>query len=342
MNGTGAARRDAGVATGLLVLAIYLGSGGLVHFDPALAGYCAATVVAAGAVAYRVAVFWRRPASAVYGRALLAALRRPRHLRRVLSDAGRHLGTQRFIARRGAARWVAHLLLSWGTLASFAITLPLVWGWIHFEAVESGRYRVFASVVPVGRFETGGWVGWLIFHQLSLAAVAVVLGVLYFLVVRRRGAAHGAAARFHLGPLVLLLAVALTGLALPVTSRRASYELYALAALSHQVAVVLLLALLPYGKLVHLFIRPLQVGVHALRRLAPGRTHCAGCGADLALAAQHAAVTALLAARGLRFAEHARLCPACRRRRVAACHGALVGTGFAAPPPTHLRSREAA
>ncbi len=45
--------------------------------DPALFGYAAATVVAVFGVTWRASAFWRRPASAVYGRALLAALARP-------------------------------------------------------------------------------------------------------------------------------------------------------------------------------------------------------------------------------------------------------------------------
>ncbi|MGH7856422.1 MAG: hypothetical protein ACREQY_03760, partial [Candidatus Binatia bacterium] len=74
------ARRDAALVTASLLAAVYFGSGRLEHFDPALAGYFAAVIVACFATSLRVSLFWRRPASAFYGRALARAMRRPREV----------------------------------------------------------------------------------------------------------------------------------------------------------------------------------------------------------------------------------------------------------------------
>src|SRR5262249_2181540 len=142
------AARDASLVTGALAGAIYLGSAGEMHLDPALFGYLGATLVATFGVVHRASAFWRRPASAVYARAALAALRHPRRLPRAVRSAAEDLATQRFIARRGRLRWLAHIALSLGTLASFAITLPLVWGWLRFEGAGQDRYQVRLVGLP--------------------------------------------------------------------------------------------------------------------------------------------------------------------------------------------------
>src|SRR5262249_36734418 len=137
-------------------------------------------------------------------------------VRETLAAARRDLVAQRFVARRSRTRWAAHLLLSVGTLAGSVITLPLVFGWMHFVAEGQDVYRVVVFGVPAGRFALGGAVAWLGSPALVLAAVAVVLGAAYFLVLRVRARPlPGAATAFHVAPLLLLLVVALSGLALP-------------------------------------------------------------------------------------------------------------------------------
>jgi hypothetical protein len=254
---------------------------------------------------------------------------------------------QRFIARRGRLRWLAHLALSLGTLASFAITLPLVFGWLRFEGAGQDHYRVRLVGVPAGRFAIDGPLGWLAFHALSLAGVAVAVGVLYFLVVRLRGhRLPGAAAAFHVSPLVLLLVVALTGLALPLTHDRPT--LFDAAASAHEASVVLLLVALPFSKLVHVLVRPLQMGARVLCAADVPPAHCDRCGASFAPLAQLAAVERLLAARGFCFDGHQRTCAGCRRRLVAVAQATLLGTAFdprirgAHPAPHPVRTESAA
>ena len=317
------------MATAAVVVLVFVGSTFFRHLDHALLGYLGAVLAATFGMAYRTSAFWRRPASAVYGRALLAALRDPRKLRTAMAGAGRHVVGQEMIARRSRVRWAAHMLLSLGTLASFAITLPLVFGWLHFDAVDDRTYQVvfFGLPLPGHQFAIDGAFGFLMFHALSLCGVAVAFGAAYFLVARwRRRGEPGATTGFHVAPLLLLLAVALTGLALPLS--RAMPAAFHLASLLHEITVVVLLVALPFSKLNHLFIRPLQLGALVMRAASEPRSTCVGCGAELAATAQAAAVAKLLADRGFAFAEHAQHCQPCRRRLVATTQAQLLGADF--------------
>ena len=338
------ALRDAGLAAGVLLVAVWTGSGGGAHLDHALLGYLAATIVAVVGTVWRASRFWRRPASAVYARALGEALRSPRRLRHVLAAGAGDLGAQRFIAARSRMRWLAHLLMSVGTLVSCAITLPLVFGWMRFAAEGQTVYRPLVFSLPLGRFVLGGPVAWLVFHALALAGVAVVAGATWFLVARlRQRRLPGTATGFHVGPLLLLLAVALTGLGLPVS--RQAPDVFRMVAMLHEASVIVLLVAIPFSKLGHILIRPLQLGARLVRAADVRWAACAGCGTRLAPVAQLAAVERLLAARGVRFADHQRRCPTCRRRQVAAVQAGLCGVGFQPPligPVLPARRREEA
>lgn len=321
------ALRDAVIAGSALLILIVVGSDFLRWLDPALLGYLGAAVAATVGVTFRTSAFWRRPASAFYGRALLKGIRDWRRARVVLAGAGRHLGAQELIARRSRGRWLAHLLMSLGTLASFAITLPLVFGWLHFEAADPRSYRIVFFTFSVGTFAIDGPAALLLFHGLALAAVAVVLGAGYFLTSRlRRRAEAGAVARFHVAPLILLLAVAVTGLALPLS--RDTPSVFRFAALAHEITVVLLLVALPFGKLSHVFIRPLQLGSLVVKAATEPRVMCRDCGVALAPAAQLSAVEHALGARGHALTRMEPRCPACRRRLLATAQARLLGADF--------------
>lgn len=327
--------QHAAAASAALLAMIALGSGGFAHLDPALVGYLGGTLVAAYATAWRISATWRRPAAAFYAAALADALRTPGGVRRLAGDALHVLVAQRFIRRRSPARWAAHLLLSLGTLAAFAITLPLVFGWMHFAPSGEYHYRLVLFTFATARFPADGAIAWLAFHALTASGVAVTLGAAYFLAVRwRRRREAGSTAAGAVAPLLLLLAVSLSGLALPAS--RALPGLFAAAAWLHQITVIALLVALPFSKLSHLFTRPLQLGAHAVAAAPPQA--CATCGDPLAAPAQVRAVSELLAARGASAAVTAH-CQKCRRRQVAIAQSATVAAGFragaahAAPAP---------
>jgi hypothetical protein len=332
------AARDGAIAGTLMLVAVLAGSRGGRDLDPELFGYLGATFVAVIATAVRVSAFWRRPASAFYGRAFSASLRDLRRLRTVLAASGSDVALQRPIAARSRVRWVAHMALSLGTLASFAITLPLVFGWMRFGAEGDDTYVVMVAGLRVAALALDGVLAWLVFHALSLAAVAVLAGAVYFLATRLRVGSAERRARRDLAPLLLLLAVALSGLALPLS--RSHPRAFDVAAPLHELLVIVMLLAIPFGKLGHLFIRPLQIGVRVVH--AEPSTRCAGCDAELAPNAQVAAVEAMLAARHRATADHRRHCPACKRRLVAHAHSLDRETALRAPDAaTRTRVRQA-
>src|SRR5262249_45680021 len=154
-----------------------------------------------------------------------------------------------------------------------------------------------------------------------------VLGGGYFLGVRlRRRHVAGEGASFHLAPIVLLLSVAGTGLALPAT--RDLRTAFAIASVAHQASVVALLVALSTSKLAHVLVRPLPLGARVVRADGERRLSCSECGGPLAPVAQQAAVEALLTERGFRFAAHQRHCPACRRRKLAGAQARLLDAHF--------------
>ncbi len=297
----------------MLLVATYLGSACLQHFDPALGGYFGATLVACCALTYRLALFWSRPPSAFFGRTLAAALTRPRLALATLRTGATVLVAQTFVHQRSKGRWLAHLAMSWGTLVAFAVTVPLVCGWMHFEAVGERHYVALFAGLATLRFAADGLVGWLIFHVLGIAAVAAIGGCSYFTWQRVR---QHSTSFHHMAPLLLLLTVAISGLLLIPAARASGWALPA-AQLLHQLTVVALLLALSFSKLIHLFIRPLHLGVRLLRAQTLPATRCRACAREMVAAVQFAAVRAALEKRGFHFDGYQNLCPLCRRRQLA-------------------------
>jgi O-antigen/teichoic acid export membrane protein len=135
----------AGIIGALVVmLFIVVGSRYLADFDWALTTYAVGSIFAAFAVVYRYAVWAQRPPTRMYlRRGIQAFFARKRgwsstpkntgSLLRLLLD---NFVLQRFITRRSRERWIMHACLSWGGMLAFAVTFPLVFGWIHFESAR--------------------------------------------------------------------------------------------------------------------------------------------------------------------------------------------------------------
>ncbi len=104
------------------------------------------------------------------------------------------------------------------------------------------------------------------------------------------------------------------------------------AGLAHEMSVVVLLVGVGFGKLFHVFVRPLQIAVRLVNDAALPRAACAHCGAATAPLAQLKAIEATLEDRGVRMASRIPLCSACRRRSLAAAHAAALGARFQPQP----------
>jgi len=324
--------------TVLLALLIVLGSRNLHHFDAALVGYTFATLFAAFGITYRYTMWLQRPPTRMYWRRGWRTFATPRFaLTNVVELARRavvEFAGNRFIFRRGRLRGLAHWCIMWGCLLAAAITFPLVWGWIHFESVPGhlDTYRAFLFGVPTQAFTIGSLVAFVIFHGLVWASFLVIAGVM--LAFRRRMIDHGAAAVQQFAedilPLILLLAISVTGLLLTVSYTWMRGYAYSFLAILHAATVIFTLLWLPFGKFFHVFQRPAQLGVSFYKDAgARGeQARCARCDAAYASAAMIRDLVAVEHDLGFRYelaggaGHYQQICPRCRRAIFGLAQGA--------------------
>ena len=342
--------------TGILGALIVVGSRDLAHFDAALVGYTFATLFAVFGLTYRYAMWLQRPPTALYWRRGWQVFFRRRHrlanarawFQRVTSQ----FALNRFILRRGSARWLAHFLIMWGCLTAAAITFPLVFGWLHFETPPDDfeTYRVVVFGFPTVSIGVGTLPAFLVFHGLVWSALLVTGGVM--LAMRRRMRDEGAAAlqKFHEDflPLILLFAVSTTGLLLTASYTWMKGYAYDFLAILHAVTVIFTLLWLPFGKFFHVFQRPAQLGVSFYKDVGAREesASCRRCGAAFTSRMHVEDLIGVQRALGFRYeaggsVEHYQwICPPCRRALLTIAQGRPFGRevapgarGRPVPPP---------
>lgn len=333
-------------AAALVTTLIVLGSQGLQHFDWALLPYALATIFSAAGVAYRCTVWCQRPPTKRYWRQSLRLWRVGRVLPNtayVGQFAVNNFAAQRFIAQRGRLRWVAHLCLSWGSLMAFAITFPLVFGWIHFEtpADDLSMYHVVFLGMKVQEFPVHSIIAFLTFNALNISAILVLIGVSLALYRRLTDGGALALQRFGLDivPLLLLFVVAASGLGLTISAHFLQGRGFSFIALVHALSVIILLVSLPFGKLFHIFQRPLHLGVGLYKRVGQvgPPAQCGRCGEPFASQLHINDLKQVLRELAIEnqldgpVAHYQEICPPCRRRLLALNHGRNVGKDHGAP-----------
>jgi hypothetical protein len=327
------------VATTLLALLIVVGSRNLRHFDAALVGYTFATLFATFGITYRYTMWLQRPPTRLYWRrgwqVFFSGRFLASNLKQVTRRAVVEFAGNRFIFRRGFLRGAAHWAIMWGCILAAAVTFPLVWGWIHFETVpnQPNTYQTFVFGLPGGTFDVRSFIAFVVFHMLVWSSFLVIAGVM--LAFRRRMIDHGAAAVQQFGedvlPLVLLLAISVTGLMLTVSYTWMKGYAYSFLAILHAVTVILTLLWLPFGKLFHVFQRPAQLGVSFYKDVGrqTEQAKCARCGAAFASLAMVNDLIPVERDLGFRYeiegpAQHYQnICPRCRRSLFGLAQGAL-------------------
>lgn len=355
----------AGVAAvAVVAAAIALGSSGFVHFDAALTGYAIGSLLAAFAVAYRFVVWAQRPPSRMYfKRGAQLFLRRvpappapttpaaagastpapanfvPHGLGTLGYALARNFAAQEFIRRRSWYRWIMHLCLSGGCTLAFAITFPLVFGWIHFEpfANDAEHYRVIALGVAVDSFDVHSFKAQLLFNALNLSGGLVLVGLALAAFRRLRDPGERAVQTFFedIMPLLLIFAVTATGLALTVSYKYLGGRGHHLWAIVHMVSVVALLLFIPFGKLFHMFQRVCSLCVTRYQQVgaAGPRASCRCCGEDYASRMHVDDLKTVLDQLGFNYrftgprgeVHYQEICPSCRRRLLALNQGHTVG-----------------
>jgi hypothetical protein len=223
----------------------------------------------------------------------------------------------------------------WGCIIAIAITFPLVFGWLSFEALpgDPAWYRVILFGFPTVAFPVESLFAFLMFHGLVWSAFLVIGGVM--LAMRRRMRDEGAAALQMFGedflPLILLFAISITGLMLTASYTWMRGYAYDFIAILHAITVIFTLLWLPFGKFFHIFQRPAQLGVRFYkdvgRQEAPA--NCRRCGHPFSSLTHIEDLIAVERALGYRYeladdAEHYQwICPPCRRALLALAQGRL-------------------
>ena len=244
--------------------------------------------------------------------------------------------TQRFIRRRSAVRGIMHLCLSWGVMIAFAITFPLVFGWMHFETPsEEHVYRLFVFGYPATDFAVDSIFGFLLFNGLNLSGLLVLTGIVLAVQLRLKEPGKIALQKFgnDVAPLLILFLVATTGLGLTVSARWLGGHGYAFLALTHAATVIGFLLYLPFGKFFHIFQRAAQLGVAFYKRAGQHgpQAICARCRETFASAMQVEDLKRVEQELGIDYqldgpvAHYQEICPACRRRLLAVNQGRLLG-----------------
>ncbi|HET7706047.1 MAG TPA: MFS transporter [Thermoanaerobaculia bacterium] len=339
--------RIVGVGWGLLFTAILAalivgGSRNLQHFDAALVGYTFAVLFATFAITYRYSMWLQRPPTRRYWRRGWQVFFSPKYIvsnivnwfRRVTAD----FAMNRFIFKRSASRGLAHALIMWGCILAFAITFPLVFGWIHFETVPGDveSYTTFVFGFPTQSFEIHSLIAFLVFHGLVWSSFLVIAGVM--LAMRRRMRDHGAAALQRFAedflPLILLFAISITGLLLTASYTWMQGYGYDFLALLHAITVIFTLLYMPFGKFFHIFQRPAQLGVSFYKDVAAaeGMAKCRRCEVEFAPLLQINDLIEVERELGYRYETSApgvehyqRICPSCRRTMLGIAQGMVWG-----------------
>jgi hypothetical protein len=284
------------LAVAVLIVLIVVGSRGLRDFDSALIGYAVATVFTAAALVYRYTLWIQRPPTWRYFRGGWVNFLSLRNFRRYTLLIPRAWWTdifgQTFIARRGWLRWLAHFCIFWGVVLSLLITIPLTFGWFHFTLVPPAQDEMWFFGIPLFQFPIISWIGFFIFHGLDFTAGLVIVGVALALWRRITDAGLLAIQRFgfDLVPLVLLIAICVTGLALTASSAWWGGRFYWFISLTHEVVVVVWLLSIPFGKFFHIIQRPASIGVTLYQTVNQDVAHygprpqtgkCRRCGQEL-------------------------------------------------------------
>lgn len=246
---------------------------------------------------------------------------------------------QDFIRRRSVYRWIMHLCLSGGGTVAFAITFPLVFGWVHFQTRPDNAevYRAVVFGLPLGEFNVHSLVGFLVFNLLNLSALALLAGLIMAGLRRIRDLGERAVQSFREDflPLILLALVTVSGLLLTVSYKFLAGQGHAGIGLVHAISVLALLLYLPFGKLFHIAQRSVALAV-ALHKKAGARgplAGCARCGEDFASQLQVEDLKIVLDQLGFNYrfttpedeVHYQDVCPACRRKLLAVNQGRSLG-----------------
>ena len=261
------------MATVLLVASLIVGSRNLGNFDAALVAYLFGCIFAWFGVVYRYTAWLKRPPTwrsfargwrlFFTGRTFAYGWELVKHF--IVQFLG-----QKFIRNRGNTRGYGHMLMAWGCMLAFAVTFPLVFGWINFGLKPGGidTYEIYTFGFKVMEFPLHTWLAEAIFNALNWSAILVIAGVMLLMRRRLTHAGQIAIQTFEGDwlPLILLLAISLTGLGISLDYRFMGGGAHQFMAITHAITVILFLVWMPFGKFYHIIQRPAQLGIAIYRK----------------------------------------------------------------------------
>ncbi|MEK3993135.1 MFS transporter [Robertmurraya sp. FSL R5-0851] len=271
----------------ILFFSIYIGSEQFGYVDMALYGYLWATVLCFILLTIRITSWTLRPPTRRLWKQGFKMMFSLKGLKFVFQTLYSNIGEQRFIRRRSFFRWIQHMFISWGVLFSFAITFALVLNWMHFELVEPKRYQVVFFGIPVFRMGVDSVLAFTLYHGLNWTGIAVIIGcslALYRRVTDQKKIVEQSK-EYDFFPLLLLIAISITGSLLTVSAMWMEGAFYMGIAISHQVTVIVFLLYFPFSKFWHLPLRFLAVMVPMYHSLNEQK-QCARCGREYATKTQ--------------------------------------------------------
>lgn len=304
----------------VVFFSIYFGSERLGYVDIALYGYLWATILCFVLLTIRITSWTLRPPTRRLWKQGLKMMASPKGLKFVFKTLYSNFGEQKFIRNRSFFRWAQHMLISWGVLFSFAITFALVLNWVHFELIHPKTYDVVFFGLSLFQMEADSFLAFMLYHGLNWTGIAVIIGcsmALYRRVTDEKKIVEQSK-EYDFFPLVLLIAISITGSLLTVSAIWMEGFSYLGIALAHQVTVIVFLLYFPFSKFWHLPLRFLALVVpmyHAMEE----QKQCAKCGREYATATQIKDIQIGLAKRelsvpidqtSLHFSD---MCSECRR-----------------------------
>lgn len=267
------------ILTMLMVGLVFLGSRKLQNFDPALVGYLFGTMFAFFGIVYRYSVWIQRPPSKMYFKRSLQHFFSGRifyYIFYTSKEFVQNIVFQKFIYPREKKRWFAHFMLAIGCTLAFAITIPLTFGWIHFTLEPASGLNPESTNIYIAhffgfevmQFPIGSFIAFMTFHALNWCSIMVIIGCVYFLKKRLTNAGLIATQTFEgdILPLLLLIVVSVTGMALSLDYEFMKGMAYDFMAVTHAVSVIIFLIWIPFGKFFHIIQRPAQIGAHIYKK----------------------------------------------------------------------------
>lgn len=274
-----------------MIVLVFYGSRELQNFDAALITYLFGTVFAFFGIVYRYTVWLQRPPTWIYFKRGITYLFTGKvfsHFWFASKESIENIAFQKFIYPRGKYRWMAHFMIAVGCTSAFLITIPLTFGWIHFTMAPGSItiYEAHFFGFKVMDFRLDSIMAFLTFHALNWSSYLVIFGSLYYL--RRRLTNPGLIAtqsfEGDLLPLILLIAISVTGLGLTYSYQFMKGFAFDFLAVLHAVTVIMFLIWIPFGKFFHIIQRPAQIGAHIYKKqgMKQGMAVCKHTGEEFA------------------------------------------------------------